>query len=88
MWIYKNKILNKLRKQKKKKKKKEKRKEKKGIKEAKETYWEKNWVKYKFTNNANDWKNVKNVLWLNGEKLHYPELVISDQKRQHLMKVS
>ena len=49
--------------------------------EERENQWEKKLRKVKISNNADDWKQVENVLTLAKGKLIYPDLVASDRKK-------
>ena len=52
-----------------------------GTKEERQNQWEKKLSKVKISNNADDWKQVEDVLTLAKGRLIYPDLVASDRKK-------
>ena len=50
-------------------------------KEERQNQWEKKLSKVKISNNADDWKQVEDVLTLAKGRLIYPDLVASDRKK-------
>ena len=51
------------------------------INTERDNQWEKKLKKVKISNNAEDWKEIKNILGLGKSKLIYPDFIKADGKK-------